>query len=118
MDTSVDYYAGRHLIVDFYECDFSYTPKEMEIILSEICRDIGATVLFSHSHTFNNGGSSGAVILAESHCTWHHWIEEGYLALDIFVCGDCDPELAVAPLRAKFRPKYMTKTLHPRGYGV
>jgi S-adenosylmethionine decarboxylase len=38
---------------------------------------------------------SGVLVLAESHVSIHTWPERDYAALDIFVCGDCDPYKAL-----------------------
>jgi S-adenosylmethionine decarboxylase len=35
------------------------------------------------------------LVLAESHVSIHTWPERDYAALDIFVCGDCDPYKAL-----------------------
>lgn len=108
-------YAGRHLLIDLYGCPNVHTTESIRTRLEQVCTDIGATVLFSHAHEFNNGGSSGAVILAESHCTWHHWVEEGFIALDIFVCGTCNPEDAIFSLNKFFNPTHVKTDLRLRG---
>jgi S-adenosylmethionine decarboxylase len=108
-------FAGRHLLVDLYGCSTTLSPVEIQISLEGVCREIGATVLFSHAHEFNNGGSSGVVILAESHATWHHWIEEGFIALDIFVCGECRPENAMNTIKDIFKPTSTISNTHLRG---
>ena len=52
----------------------------------------GATILHGHFHHFGpNSGVSGVLVLAESHVSIHTWPERDYAALDIFVCGDCNP---------------------------
>jgi S-adenosylmethionine decarboxylase len=111
-------HAGKHLLVDLYGCSFTNTtPDQLKVNLEILCKDIGATVLYSYAHEFNNGGSSGAVILAESHCTWHHWIDEKFVAVDLFVCGSCNPELAVQGLIEIFKPSRTMTNLHLRGQG-
>ncbi|TMI73341.1 MAG: adenosylmethionine decarboxylase, partial [Bacillati bacterium ANGP1] len=41
-------------------------------------------------------GVSGVVVISESHMSLHTWPEVGYVALDIFTCGDtAKPEKAV-----------------------
>lgn len=108
-------YAGRHLLVDLYGCYDVASPDTIKQRLSEICTQLGATVLCAHVHEFDNGGSSGVVILAESHCTWHHWLSEGYIALDIFVCGSCKPQDAIDNLVAFFKPSQTKTSLNLRG---
>lgn len=109
------HYAGRHLLVDLYGCfDVAHTDT-IKHRLGEICENLGATVLYSHAHEFDNGGSSGVIILAESHCTWHHWLSEGYIAVDIFVCGACRPQDAMVSLIQLFKPAYTKTSLNLRG---
>ena len=108
-------YAGRHLLVDLYGCYDVANPEIIKQRLSEICRELGATVIYGHAHEFSNGGSSGVVILAESHCTWHHWLSEGYVALDIFVCGECNPQNAIENLIKFFKPVETKTSLNLRG---
>ncbi len=108
-------YAGRHLLVDLYGVSDVGTPDYIKEQLSIVCRQLGATVLFAHAHEFDNGGSSGVVILAESHCTWHHWLSEGYIALDIFVCGECKPQDAIDSLVKLFKPSQTKTSLNLRG---
>jgi S-adenosylmethionine decarboxylase len=38
---------------------------------------------------------TGVFLLAESHASYHTYPEFGFLAVDFFTCGSCDP-LAVA----------------------
>jgi len=97
---------GRHLLLDLFACENIEHPKAIVKKLEQICTDIGATVLFSHYHEFDNGGTSGVIILAESHCSWHHWIDERFVAMDIFVCGNCYPENAITSILEYFKPKF------------
>lgn len=39
-----------------------------------------------HFHQFEPFGVSGVVILSESHFTIHTWPEDGYAAIDLFIC--------------------------------
>jgi S-adenosylmethionine decarboxylase len=54
-------------------------------------------------------------VLAESHMSIHTWPERGYAALDIFMCGDAEPNKAVPILRAAFRPGSVSVSEHKRG---
>ena len=108
-------YAGKHLLVDLYDCQRIPEHQAIESIMQQACIATGATVVFHHSHPFPGGGSSGVVILAESHGTWHSWTEEQFVAVDIFVCGDCDPRLAIDILLDFFLPATYTTKLEKRG---
>ncbi|WP_264802183.1 adenosylmethionine decarboxylase, partial [Ameyamaea chiangmaiensis] len=63
-----------------------------------------ATILHSHFHHFTpNGGVSGVVVLAESHISIHTWPERNYAAVDIFMCGCCDPHLSIPVMQRLFQ---------------
>jgi len=47
-------------------------------------------------HRFSPNGVSGVVVISESHLSVHTWPEDGYVALDIYTCGEkARPEAAV-----------------------
>ena len=49
---------------------------------------------------------NGVAILAESHIMVQTWPSHGYIAVDIFTCGQhTDPNLAVPVLRQFFAPE-------------
>jgi S-adenosylmethionine decarboxylase len=108
-------YAGKHLLIDLYHCENHGTQEQIESVMIEACKATGATVLFSHLHPFAGDGVSGAVILAESHCTIHTWPEESYIALDIFVCGNCDPYQVLPIFQNWFRPERCVVQTEIRG---
>jgi len=35
----------------------------------------------------------------------HTWSEIDYAALDVFMCGDCNPHLVIEPLQTIFKPE-------------
>ena len=55
------------------------------------------------------------VVLAESHISIHTWPERDFAAVDIFMCGACDPHDAIAAIRAAFRPERVEIADHRRG---
>lgn len=96
-------FAGTHLIVDLWDATRLQDPEHVDVVLREAAAATGATILHGHFHHFGpESGVSGVLVLAESHVSIHTWPERAYAALDIFVCGDCDPHLAVPVLRAGF----------------
>ncbi len=109
-------YAGMHLIVDMWGAsrldDLQFVRRALENSIDQI----GATLLRIDLHHFEvNGGISGVAILAESHMSIHTWPEESYAALDVFVCGGCNPHRAVPVLRNAFSPTHMQCTEIKRG---
>jgi S-adenosylmethionine decarboxylase len=85
-------YAGDHLLVEFWGASNLSDPETIRTALESSALAAGATLLHSHYHRFGDGGGvSGVSVLAESHITIHTWPERGYAAIDIFMCGNCDP---------------------------
>jgi S-adenosylmethionine decarboxylase len=67
----------------------------------------GATLLNIFLHEFpSSGGITGVALLAESHMSIHTWPEKEYAAIDIFMCGRADPELALNVLILQLRPTH------------
>lgn len=109
-------YAGTHIILDCWEAlhldDIAHIEKAMREAV-EVC---GATLLHIHLHHFTpNGGVSGVAVLAESHISIHTWPERDYAALDIFMCGDTQPEKAIAVFEKSFETKNTIVSTHLRG---
>jgi S-adenosylmethionine decarboxylase len=87
-------FAGMHLLVDLWGASNLDDPALIDAALREAAIIAGATILHSHFHHFTpNGGVSGVVVLAESHISIHTWPERNFAAVDIFMCGACDPHL-------------------------
>ena len=102
---------GTHVLIDFWGADGLQDAKLIEKAMCEAAEACGATVLQVNLHEFGEGcGITGAAILAESHITIHTWPEINYAALDVFMCGDCDPLGAIEPLKQHFNPTD-TKTI-------
>lgn len=56
------------------------------------CKQGGATVLGELTHSFDPEGVSVVLLLAESHASIHTWPEHGVAELDVYTCGDIDPD--------------------------
>ncbi len=98
-------FAGMHLLMDIWGASRLDDPAHIDERLRAAAIATGATILHSHFHHFSpNGGVSGVVVLAESHISIHTWPERDFAALDIFVCGDCDPHRAIPVIQAAFEP--------------
>jgi S-adenosylmethionine decarboxylase len=111
--------AGAHLIVDLYQASRLDDLDHIEETLRRCVNAAGATLLHIHLHHFEpNGGISGVAVLAESHISIHSWPERAYAALDIFMCGDANPDACVPVLREAFSPKKIAVSEHLRGQGV
>ena len=109
-------FAGRHLIVDLWGASRIDDPQHIDAALCEAALAAGATILHHHFHHFTpNGGVSGVVVLAESHISIHTWPERDYAAIDIFMCGTCDPRDAIPVLQKAFKPSQTDVDLFRRG---
>jgi S-adenosylmethionine decarboxylase len=99
-------YAGTHLIVDLWGAERLDDLAHVEATLRDAVTAAKATLLHIHLHHFTpNQGISGVAVLAESHISVHTWPENGYAALDIFMCGDAEPQATIAVLRDAFKPE-------------
>ncbi len=74
-------YAGEHLIVDLWKCDYLTQTDVIEAALSSAAIAANATVLQSWMHSVPGGGVTGVVLLAESHISIHTWPEHDYAAV-------------------------------------
>jgi S-adenosylmethionine decarboxylase len=90
---------GKHVIAEVYEVPEALTTDagELERLLVDAAGTAGATVLHSYFHSFTPkdghgvAGVTGVIALAESHISVHTWPEFGYMAIDVFMCGEADP---------------------------
>ncbi|EHD15069.1 S-adenosylmethionine decarboxylase proenzyme [Commensalibacter intestini A911] len=109
-------FAGTHLLVDLWDATNLDSPEEIDRVLREAAIVAGATILHSHFHHFSpNGGVSGVVVLAESHISIHTWPERNFAALDIFMCGACDPYTSIPVLQRFFKPERIVLDEQRRG---
>ncbi len=98
-------FAGTHLLVDLWGATNLCDPDLIDRALREAAEAAGATILHSHFHHFSpNGGVSGVLVLAESHISIHTWPERDFAAIDIFMCGACDPHMSIPVLKETFKP--------------
>ena len=91
---------GLHIIADLYNCqksDLLFSSASLRELCVNACKGAGLTVLGDHFIQFDGadgtqqGGSTGAVVLAESHLAIHTWPERDGATLDVYVCNfTCD----------------------------
>jgi S-adenosylmethionine decarboxylase proenzyme len=87
---------GLHIIADLYNCqkgELLHSSRKLRDLCVNACTDVGLTVLGDHFYQFDgldggqNGGATGAVVLAESHLAIHTWPERAGATLDVYVCN-------------------------------
>lgn len=82
--------AGHHWLMDLSGCagnrQLLENAQALEAVLPAAARQAGMQVVGQVFHQFAPTGVTGAVILAESHVTIHTWPQEGFVAIDVYVC--------------------------------
>lgn len=110
--------VGHHYIAEGSGCnaDTIGRVETVEQILVRAAEVAGVTVWSISFHRFSPNGVSGVVVISESHLSVHTWPEYGYVALDIFTCGDdAKPEAAVEYALKEFGARSMHITEVTRG---
>jgi S-adenosylmethionine decarboxylase proenzyme len=87
---------GLHIIADLYNCqkgELLVSSEKLRKLCVDACTGVGLTVLGDHFYQFDghdgaqDGGATGAVVLAESHLAIHTWPERNGATLDVYVCN-------------------------------
>jgi len=108
--------SGVHLLIDLHGASRLDDLPHIRQALVDAAAACGATLLDIKLHSFGDqSGITGVALLAESHISIHTWPEQDYAALDVFMCGRCDPHLALPVLREAFHPAEMKVTKMQRG---
>jgi S-adenosylmethionine decarboxylase len=109
---------GHHYIVEGSGCnpDVISRVEQVEQILVRAAEVADVQIWAISFHRFRPMGVSGVVVISESHLSVHTWPEVGYVALDIFTCGDrAKPEAAVQHALKAFGATNMHITEVTRG---
>ncbi len=99
-----------HLIIDGYVDDRGILKDEkflrgwLEGYPSRIgMKRISPPFVFEYGkHNVDDWGISGFVFIAESHISFHTFVEQGYVNIDVFSCKDFDTDKAIEEFRAEF----------------
>jgi S-adenosylmethionine decarboxylase len=118
---------GPHLTLDMYNCDKDAVVSQELIfkVLDELPGYIGMHKITNpqiipysgngSANSFDKGGISAFVLIAESHITIHTFKAQRHVFIDIFSCKDFDVDKAVDYLTLVFKPKKVEKNLFMRG---
>lgn len=89
----------------------------IEQIFVDAALESGAEVREVAFHKFAPQGVSGVVIISESHLTIHSFPEHGYASIDVFTCGDLDPNIAADHITESLEATTSEVIEIPRGMG-
>jgi S-adenosylmethionine decarboxylase len=116
---------GPHLMLDCYDCnekklkDFNFVLKFLndlpDLIGMHKIAEPHAVDYPGNPKTFDKGGISAVVIIAESHISIHTFPSHKYMSLDIFSCKIFDVEKATNFIIKSFEVKKVEKKLLNRG---
>jgi len=91
---------GTHVIADLSGIDPELLVDENHLmtVLKDALDLESFTVLGQQSVKFpgEDSGVTGFYVLSESHAAFHSYPEYGYLAIDVFSCGESRPDRVVA----------------------
>ncbi|MFS0780630.1 adenosylmethionine decarboxylase [Bacillus sp. 1P06AnD] len=110
---------GRHVISELWGCDFEKLNNvaRIEQIFVDAALRSGAEVREVAFHKFAPQGVSGVVIISESHLTIHSFPEHGYASIDVYTCGELDPNIAANYIAEALGAETRENVELPRGMG-
>ncbi len=99
---------GMHIFLDYVNYTAPGKNDGSWILekLREIIRNAGIREVHSHVEEFDGTqsppGYAAVVLIDESHVTAHCYSDIGLLAIDVFTCGNNDPQLIVDGIKNLF----------------
>ena len=102
---------GKHCFTEAYGCPFELLNDD-QYLKDQIIQSLNKTsltLLDISSYKFEPQGVTIVALLSESHISIHTWPEKASAALDVFTCGDTNPEIAMM---------HMIEALKARDYNL
>ncbi|MEM5772093.1 MAG: adenosylmethionine decarboxylase [Candidatus Aenigmatarchaeota archaeon] len=115
---------GPHLMLELYNCNENISKREViEKFLLELpeiidMHKISEPIIIEYSGrdgSFDKGGFSGIILIAESHITIHTFNAQKYATIDIFSCKDFDTSKAENYVKDLFKPEKIERNFVMRG---
>jgi len=116
---------GLHLMLEFYDCEEKKLEdtKFIVSVLEELPEIIGMRKISEpyvikvppNPSTFDKGGISAFIIIAESHIAIHTFTKQRYATIDVFSCKEFDTKKAEEYLVEKFKPRLVERNVLSRG---
>jgi S-adenosylmethionine decarboxylase len=108
-------YKGKHVFLDFINyyneenitleecCEYIFNVMNDSLKLTKM-RNMHSKMVILKEDT--EEGFTSVILLDESHITCHSYTKKGLLALDVFTCGQTDPEIISNYIKEKLELKY------------
>lgn len=121
--TKIESEFGPHLMLDCRDCNLDKISDLAYVfnVLNELPERVGMTKIiqpyvFPYSGLVpEDKGITGVVVIAESHITFHSFIEKDYFFFDIFSCKHFDVQQAIDYMIEAFEVKSYEKHAVSRG---
>ena len=110
----------NELLVDLYGCQGNLDDEKfLRKTLEAAAKSVNAKIIRRVTQRFSPTGVTVILILAETHISIHTWPEQGYAALDIFICGEGkSPEPAWEVVKKALNPASFKLNRHKRAISV
>ena len=82
---------GKHLLADIHNIsniDIIKTVDGVEPLMAKIIKEMNLNVVGEVHHQFKPFGATLLYLLAESHLSIHTYVEERYIAIDLYCCNE------------------------------
>ena len=106
-------HKGKHVFLDFINFYVEDDLKECCQYIFEVMKDSLKLTTMKNMHskmimldTDTEEGFTSVILLDESHITCHSYTKLGLLALDVFTCGETNPEIVSNYIRKELEIKY------------
>src|SRR5689334_15808072 len=110
---------GSHLLADLYRVNSSLLTDEQELMKmffdALVCANFNIIKQFSYKFWGGGAGVTGMFLLSESHAAFHTYPEKNYMAVDIFSCGDANPQTALSIVIEVLQPQSVKTKIERRG---
>jgi S-adenosylmethionine decarboxylase len=106
-------YKGSHVFLDFINfynkdtleecCEYIFNIMNDSLKLTKM-RNMHSKMVVLKDDT--EEGFTSVILLDESHITCHSYTQKGLLALDVFTCGQTNPEIIANYIKKQLELKY------------
>jgi S-adenosylmethionine decarboxylase len=108
---------GKHLILDMNECGYMPTHSEIYELFEDIVKSVEMKTLippFIVKGAEHLAGLTGFCVIETSHLTIHTFVDEKYVAFDLYSCKDYDEKIVIELIQKLVKPKDIEKKMFKR----